>query len=312
MSSQPTVLITGGAGFIGSHVTAVFLQAGWRILVLDTLATGKRENLPSDEKVELIVRSALSLEDFTPTPLPQVVIHLAAVASVDQSWQSQRECHDANLTATIAVMEFCRRYRIPRLVFASSAAVYGPDPELPVREESPGRPISPYGLQKWVSEEYGRLFAPRDGYTMAALRLFNVFGPRQAPDSPYSGVISRFLKAFLNHEEITVFGDGLQTRDFVYVKDVAQAFFLAATRPLPSGTCWVGNVGTGQARSLLDLLEVMRQEFPHWQGRINHTTSRPGDIRHSVCDNSHLRQTLGWSPAWSFERGMQDYIKAST
>jgi UDP-glucose 4-epimerase len=123
-------------------------------------------------------------------------------------------------------------------------------------------------------------------------------------------VISRFLKALVKDEEITVFGDGLQTRDFVYVKDVAHAFFLAATRPLPQGECWRGNVGTGQSRSLLELLAVMRREFPDWQGRVNHVASRPGDIRHSVCDNSHLRQTLGWSPAWSFEKGMLDYIES--
>lgn len=224
-------IVTGGAGFIGSHLTEQLLVEGHNVTVVDNFTTGSLKNLPEHPRLRLLPKNILEcqLENFT-QPIDGIA-HLAATPSVTQSWCQPLESHHNNLSAMIAVLLLCQALNISKLVFASSAAVYGNKIQLPISEAQQTSPISPYGLQKLVSEQYANLFAQQLGLSFVALRLFNVFGPRQDPKSPYSGVISIFTKAMQKGLPITIYGDGKQTRDFIYVKDVAVAFAKALTTP---------------------------------------------------------------------------------
>lgn len=305
-------IVTGGAGFIGSHVTEQLLSEGHTVTVVDNLATGNLKNLPTHPHLKFIHKNILACqpEDFT-QPIDGIA-HLAATPSVTDSWLTPLETHRNNLSAMIAVLLLCKTLKISRLVFASSAAVYGNTIELPIREEHHTCPISPYGLQKLASEQYANLFARKWGLTFIALRLFNVFGPRQVPNSPYSGVISIFSNAMQQGLPITIYGDGTQTRDFIYVKDVAIAFTKALITPLPLGSCFTCNVGTGKRTSLLDLVNILKDNFSQWNSKIEFTTARIGDIQHSQADISRVSSLLGFSPQWSVISGNRILVKSLT
>lgn len=305
-------IVTGGAGFIGSHLTEELLIEGHSVTVVDNFTTGRLKNLPEHPRLKLWSKNILNCqpEDFT-QPIDGIA-HLAATPSVIQSWNQPLESHHNNLSAIIAVLFLCKALNIPRLVFASSAAVYGNKAQLPISEEQQTYPISPYGLQKLVSEQYANLFAKQLGLSFIALRLFNVFGPRQDPNSPYTGVISIFTRAMQKGLPITIYGDGTQTRDFIFVKDVASAFTKALTAPLPIGSCLTCNVGTGQETSMLELVNILKTRFSQWNSEINFMNARHGDIQDSQADILKAFSLLDFKPQWSIASGIRLLVESLT
>ncbi|WP_066377192.1 MULTISPECIES: NAD-dependent epimerase/dehydratase family protein [unclassified Anabaena] len=298
-------IITGGAGFIGSHLTEQLLIEGHSVTVVDNLSTGSLKNLPKHSRLKFVCKDILECraEDFT-QPIDGIA-HLAATPSVNLSWHKPLETHHNNLSAIIAVLLLCQALKIPKLVFASSAAVYGNKVNLPISEDQQTIPISPYGLQKLVSEQYASLFAKELNISFIALRLFNVFGPRQDPSSPYSGVISIFTKAISQGLPITIYGDGTQTRDFIYVQDVASAFTKALTISTPNNSCIICNVGTGKETSLMQLINILQNMFPNYKSDINFTRPRIGDIQDSQADITKFISLLNFQPQWSVQSGIR-------
>ena len=305
------VLITGGAGFIGSHVTANLLDAGHQVTVVDNLISGYRRNLPQHARLKFLHKNLLSCqpEDFR-HPIDGIV-HLAATASVESSWSDPLATHQNNLSATLITIQLCRVLQIPRLVFASSAAVYGNCTQLPISESCATQPISPYGMQKLFGEQYASLFAKKFRFSFVGLRFFNVFGPRQSPNSPYSGVISIFFKAMRGNSAIAIYGDGQQTRDFIYVQDVASAVQNALQTPLESGSSLICNIGTGKTTSVLKLIDILQNCFPQWGKKIKFATPRTGDIRHSQANIDLARTRLNFTPQWSIESGIKHLVQTA-
>lgn len=300
-------LITGGAGFIGSHLVEWLLAAGHRLTVVDDFSTGTRENLPAHPELAIVAHDLLGLTSAQLTGPLDAAVHLAALPSVNDSWTQLARAHAVNLTATVRVIELTRELKIPRLVFASSAAVYGDADVVPIEEVQRLRPTSPYGLQKKASEEYGQLFAGRN-LTFIALRFFNVFGPRQVAGSPYSGVITKFAQAMRANEPVTIFGSGTQTRDFVYVKDIANGIARALEIPglAPFTAC---NLGRGSAVAIRQLATTMGTFFPGWSGSLDEAPPRLGDIVHSVADISVARRLLSYEPRYSLESGLAEMLQ---
>jgi UDP-glucose 4-epimerase len=303
-------IVTGGAGFIGSHLTEQLLDEGHNVTVVDNLTTGSLENLPKHSRLKILLKNILSCqpEDFA----SQVdgIAHLAATPSVMKSWLQPLEIHHNNLSTMVSVIQLCQALSIPKLVFASSAAVYGGQINLPISEDRDTCPISPYGLQKLVSEQYASLFTKQLGFSFVALRLFNVFGSRQLPNSPYSGVISLFVDAMEQDLPITIYGDGNQTRDFICVKDVAIAFAKSLTTPTLSNSSLICNVGTGNSISLIQLVEILKNCFPNWRSEIRFAPSRTGDIQHSQANISRASSLLNFTPQWSVQAGMELLVQS--
>jgi UDP-glucose 4-epimerase len=303
-------IITGGAGFIGSHLTEKLLSDGHQVIVVDSLATGRLDNLPNHPHLKIIQKdlSDCQPEDF-PEPIDGVA-HLAATPSVVDSWLQPVKSHHNNLSSMLNILLLCKALKISRVVFASSAAVYGDVNQPPISETGRLAPISPYGLQKLVSEQYATLFASHYDLSFIALRLFNVFGPRQLPSSPYSGVISIFTSAMQNSLPITIYGDGGQTRDFVFVQDVADAFSKALTVPLAVGSCLALNIGTGKGTSLLELIQILKSSFSLWTPEIHFLEVRMGDIQHSRADLSQAHSILSFKPRWSVKSGIHKMFQS--
>ncbi len=303
------IIVTGGAGFIGSHLTEALLAQGHCVTVVDNLRTGTLKHLPRHPSLSVLQKEIQHCqpEDFL-SPVDGIA-HLAATPSVGESWSDPIHTHHNNLSATIAVISLCQALSIPKLVFTSSAAVYGNLSTRLIAEDNLTTPISPYGLQKLTSEHYASLYADRLGFAFVGLRLFNVFGPRQAPNSAYSGVISRFSQALSQGLPITIYGDGSQTRDFIYVKDVAQAFVQALEIDRAAGTSLVCNIGTGVAISLLQLLECLRANHPGEMSPIRFAARRPGDIQHSQANIVLARSTLNFRPRWSLDQGLRSLLE---
>jgi nucleoside-diphosphate-sugar epimerase len=300
-------LVIGGAGFIGSHIVERLTRDGHKVRALDNLSTGKRENLtPVAADVELVVADVRHTERLRQEMRGcDVVFHQAAIVSVPYSVEHPDETLDVNLRGTLNVLEAAKGAGVKRVVMASSAAVYGEDPELPKRETMLPSPISPYGLEKLASEHYLSIWTKLFGIETVALRYFNVFGPRQDPSSAYSGVISIFVDRILRGAPISIFGDGEQFRDFVYVANVVEANILAATRPRASGRVY--NVGCGKRTSLNELAAML--------GRIcgrdvkpSHAEPRAGDIRESLADISRARAELGYEPRIGVEEGLRALV----
>ena len=277
-------LVIGGAGFIGSHIVERLTREGHSVRVLDNLSTGKRENLaPVARDVELVVADVRHMERLRQEMRGRdVVFHQAAIVSVPYSVEHPQETLDVNLRGDAQRPRGrARSAGVQRVVMASSAAVYGEDPELPKRETMLPSPISPYGLEKLASEHYLAIWTKLFGLETVALRYFNVFGPRQDPSSAYSGVISIFVDRILRGEPLTIFGDGEQFRDFVYVANVVEANLLAATRPQASGRVY--NVGCGQRTSLNELAAILGRICGR-DVKARHAEPRAGDIRESLAD----------------------------
>ena len=304
------VVVTGGAGFIGSHLVEALLNEGHDVLVVDNLATGRRENL-----AHLEGRYEWQLGDLAEFEAARAavegaafVFHQAAIPSVPRSVAEPIESHRSGPTATLNLLEASRRAGVRRVMFAASSSAYGETEELPKRESILPMPLSPYAAGKLAGEHYIHTYATTMGLDGVSLRYFNIFGPRQDPSSPYSGVISLFAKAAAEGTRPIVFGDGLQTRDFTYVANVVHANLLAmrSTRPLGGVAL---NVGAGQRISLLDLIatigRVMRVELdPEFR------PPRAGDVRDSLADLDRIGEVLGYRPLVDFEEGLRRTLGA--
>ena len=312
METQHTYLVTGGAGFIGSHIAQALVARGNRVRVLDNLSSGRLANLePIRDQVEFVQG------DITDAPLVarlmpgvECVFHQAALASEPASIETPLVSHAACATGTVTVLDAARRAGVRRLVFAASSAAYGNQPTSAKRETDLPGPISPYGAAKLACEAYCQAFTATYGFQTVCLRYFNVYGPRQDPNSPYSAVIPLFVTAMLDGRRPTVYGDGGQSRDFTYVGNVVQANLLAAERPGVEGR--VFNVGNGRSTDLLTLLSVLNRLLGTRIEPI-FAPPRPGDVRESMADITQARTLLGYDPQVDFEEGLRrsvDYYRA--
>ena len=308
LKPQMHIFITGGAGFIGSHIAESLLISGHWVTILDNLSSGVHGNVPNHPRVTFIEKDLLS---YTAAEWPRdldAVIHLAALPSVTESWIELRRVHEINLSGTVHVLEGARHNHVPRFVFASSAAVYGDATSLPLREDARTEPLSPYGLQKLAGEQYGRMIARESGLKFIALRFFNVYGTRQPASSPYSGVISRFIQAMSSGRVITVRGDGSQTRDFVYVKDVAHAVAAALHLPSRASNTLTCNIGSGTATSILELARILQQLKSNSRSPIEFGPLLPGEVLASRADIGKAADELSFAPRWTLERGLADML----
>jgi UDP-glucose 4-epimerase len=309
-TDQSTILVTGGLGFIGSHLVEALVKKGHRVRVLDNLSTGKRENLAGILSKSLEVQVGDVADAKTVESAVQgcdYVFHEAAIASVPKSVYDPIGTGRVNYGGTLNVLEAARKSEVQRVIFASSAAVYGDDIRLPKTESMPADPITPYGVDKRCSELIGHCYARTFGLEFVSLRYFNVFGSRQDPSSPYSGVISIFCDCFRQGLAPTIYGDGYQTRDFIHVSDVVRANLLALEHPDVSGKTL--NVGRGTAISLLDISSLL-SDITGQKLQPIHKQSRPGDIRHSLADISALK-SLGWSPKTNIKDGLLELLQAN-
>ncbi|MCS6827480.1 MAG: NAD-dependent epimerase/dehydratase family protein [Caldilinea sp.] len=298
------ILITGGAGFIGSHTVDAALAAGHSVRILDDLSSGDIANLPQDAEFILgDVADERSVEHAMAGC--DAVIHLAALVSVPRSLREPIHTYRINATGTVTVLEAARRHGVRRFVLASTCAVYG---DLPGRkdETSPVQPLVPYAASKLMAEQWAQMYARAYAMETVVLRYFNVYGPRQRADSPYSGVLARWRAAVRRGEPCTIFGDGSQTRDFVSVHDVAQANLFAAT---DVGLAWgdVYHVATGRSVSLNQVLEILDALAPRPIHR-NYAPARAGDILHSAGSSDKLQQ-LGWRPRVSLTEGLAELLR---
>ena len=300
-------LVTGGAGFIGSHLTEELARRGERVRVVDNLITGKRQNLAHISGVDFIEGDLADLEvarhavdgvDF--------VLHQAAIPSVPRSVQDPITSNRANIDASLNVLVAARDARVTRVVYAGSSSAYGNAPTLPKVETMPAAPLSPYALQKLVAEQYCQMFTQLYGLETVTIRYFNVFGPRQDPSSPYSGVISLFIRALCEGRPPTIYGDGEHTRDFTYVANVVDGVLRACHAPAASGE--VINVATAGRISLNQLFRTVRDLVGARVEPI-YAAPRPGDVRDSQADIQKARQLLGYEPIVSFDEGLKKTVE---
>jgi UDP-glucose 4-epimerase len=302
------VLITGGAGFIGSHLTEMLLASRMEVRVLDNLSTGKRENLPANSSLEFVEGDIQDAQVVNRCVHGVgAVVHLAAVASVQASIDQPLETHRTNFDGTLNLLEASRVHGVKRLLYASSAAIYGDAATVPVSEDTVPNPLSPYAVDKLSGEYYLRYYFTKFGLPATSFRFFNIYGPRQDPSSPYSGVISIFVNRLQRNLPVTLFGDGLQTRDFVYVADLAD--LLARAVNGQDGVGGVFNVGTGTRYSLLQLLEYLEKLSGRKIVR-QHVAARLGDIQHSCADVSRLKRVFGSAPATPFDQGLKQLLES--
>jgi len=296
------VLIIGGAGFIGSHVVDLLIKEGIEVRVFDSLISGKRERIPTGAQFiqgDIRDRDALAsaMQDVTH------IVHLAALVSVAESMTNPLATHEVNVTGMENVLDAMRTLGIKRIVYASSAAVYGDEPSLPKRESSSLQPQSPYALSKVLNEVQAGMYERAFGLSAVGLRFFNVYGPGQTGDHPYASVIPRWIEAIRAGRPITVYGDGSQTRDFVHVRDVAGAIYQALMKDI-SG---VFNVASGKETSLKQLQQIIMDNYPDTFG-VNHEPSREGDILRSVADIGAARAALGFAPSVEFTKGVVELL----
>ena len=302
------VLVTGGAGFIGSHTVDMLLGNEIPVRVLDNFSSGHRSNLPESHPLLEIVTGDITNQQTVTESMQGVshCLHLAAQVSVVASFEDPVHSALQNIIGFVNIITAAQNEDIDRLVYASSAAIYGQPTEIPLPEDAAKVQLSPYGLEKQVDEEYADLFARVHGLSSLGQRYFNVYGPRQDPKSPYAGVIALFVDRIIEGRDVTVYGDGHQTRDFIYVEDVARAN-LAALEDKLSGAC---NVGTGQQLTLLELIEVLAKIIGEAPG-VRHEPPREGDIRHSLANVERMNRELGIKAKISMEDGLRSLIEYS-
>ena len=303
------VLVTGGAGFIGSHLVDALVARGDVVNVLDDLSTGQRKNLEgASDRATLFVGCVTDLAAVRAAMDGcALVFHQAAVASVQRTIDEPLHTSRVNLGGTLNVLEAAREKGVRRVVFAGSAATYGDNPALPLSESEDPRPMSPYAIEKLASEQYLRVYSPLFAVETVTLRYFNVFGPRQDPSSPYSGVISIFVDRLLRGLTPTINGDGLQSRDFVYVADVVAANLLAASVSGAIGGTF--NIARGVSTTLIDLYAALYQVIGGPQ-QPSFAPARAGDIRHSLANISRARDVLGFAPKVELADGLAQLVAA--
>ncbi len=297
------VLVTGGAGFIGSHLVDALLARGDHVRVFDNFSTGNRANLDTNHPRLEIVEGDLTDPQAVTQAVEgiEVVFHQAALSSVPRSVERPLDTHAACVTGTLYLLDAARRAGVRRLVYAASSSAYGDQPTSSKRETDLPAPISPYGAAKLAAEYYCQAFTATYGFETVALRYFNVFGPRQDPGSPYSAVIPLFITAILKGQQPKIYGDGHQSRDFCFVTNVVHANLLAADAPGAAGK--VFNIACGQTTSLLQLLDKLNRLLGTDVKPI-HEPPRAGDVRESLADISQARRILGYEPQVGFDEGL--------
>jgi len=301
-------LVTGGAGFIGSHIVHELVRRGEDVRVLDNLSTGKMANLQEvRNRITFLEGDIRDLAGITPHFAgANYVIHLAALASVARSIADPLATNAVNITGTLNVLLTARDAGAKRLVFAASAAAYGDNPIMPRVESLTPDPLSPYALAKLAGEYYCQAFTRIYGLETVPLRFFNIFGPRQDPTSPYTGVLSKFIPAYLRGDTPVIFGDGEQSRDFTYVANVVEAVLRACVAPGAAGK--VINVGVGKSYTLNQTIALLDSIFGR-QVKPRYDAPRKGDALHSLADISLARQLLGYEPLVSFEEGLRRTVE---
>jgi len=297
-------MVTGGAGFIGSNTVDELVRRGHSVVVLDDLSSGKEENLSAVyNKITFIKNSITDIEVVRKAMHEaECVVHLAARTSVPRSVKDPLETNRINIEGTLNVLVAAKEQKVKRVVFAASSSAYGETPTLPKVETMQAQPISPYGVTKYVGELYGQAFLKCYGLETVCLRYFNIFGPRQDPSSPYSGVLAKFCAAFLEQTQPVVFGDGQQTRDFTFVENAVRANLLACEAPNLAGK--VFNIGCGGRISLNEVLATLRK-ITGKSLEAKYDPPRDGDIRDSQADISHAKTYLGYHPQVGFEEGLR-------
>jgi nucleoside-diphosphate-sugar epimerase len=309
MSLSGIVLVTGGAGFIGSHIASALAGSGARVRVIDDLSTGHVENLEEIGGDVDFVKASLADEAATKRALEDVelVFHEAAIPSVPRSVDNPRETHMACVEGTFTLLSAARERGVRRVVYAASSSAYGDQPTLPKREEMRPEPLSPYAVAKLVGEYYCQVFNRVYNLETVCLRYFNVFGPRQDPSSQYSGVISRFISSLLGNQTPIIFGDGEQSRDFTYVANVIEANRRAAETT--AGVGHVINIANGERTTLNELLAVLKNITGRTDVQAEYREPRVGDVRHSLADITQARELLGYEPRVGLEEGLRSTMQ---
>ena len=298
------ILVTGGAGFIGSHIVDRLILEKFKVIVVDNFSSGKRENVNQQAKVnQCDITNSIKLDSIFEVVKPEVVIHHAAQISVQNSLNYPNNDANVNVIGTLNVLQKCVKHSVKKIIYASSAAVYGDPKYLPVDEEHPLNPLSPYGISKHTPEHYISMFNELYGLDYTILRYANVYGPRQDAEGE-GGVVSIFVDRILQQKPISIFGDGCQTRDFIYVEDIAEANLLA----IKNGSREVINISTNSQTSVNELLKVLSV--------INSTFIEPdyqlirlGDIRHSYLDNNKAQNKLSWQPRYTLFEGLDRTLR---
>ena len=304
------VLVTGGAGFIGSNLTAALLQRGHFVRILDDFSTGKRENLifdkdyPSSEVIEGDIRDFSTCQKAVKGI--EYVFHQAALPSVQRSIEDPETSNAINVGGTLNILLAAREEKVKRVIYASSSSVYGDTPTLPKHEEMPPDPLSPYALQKYIGEQYCRLFYQLYGLDTISLRYFNIFGPKQDPNSLYSAVIPKFIDALLQGRPPIIFGDGEQSRDFTYIENVVQANLLAMSAEHLHGEAI--NIACGKRISLNQLLNVLKEILGSKLSPI-YQEPRKGDVKHSLADIRKGKEIINYEPIVGIEIGLKKTVE---
>ncbi len=299
------VVVTGGAGFIGSHLVDGLLAAGAKVRVLDNFETGHKKNLAHvADQIEVTEGDIRDLDTCLKViEGASYVLHQAALGSVPRSMSEPARSIEVNVGGTANVFQAARDHDVKRVVFASSSAVYGDDERLPKKEGQEGRPLSPYAVSKWMNEELADVYARGYEMSLVGLRYFNVYGPRQDPNGPYAAVVPRFFDFASRGEDLTIYGDGEQSRDFTFVKDVVRANLLAAQSTLEGA--WAFNIGAGGTTSVNDLANTIN-EVMGGKSKVVHLPERAGDIKHSQADTSRAKDKFGYEASTVLVDGLAE------
>jgi nucleoside-diphosphate-sugar epimerase len=302
-------LVTGGAGFIGCHIVKRLLAEGGDVRVVDNLSTGRLKRLDDIRDAIEIIEGDLSDERVCGEAVEGIdyVLHQAAVPSVQRSVRDPVGTNRSNVTATLNLLENCRKAGVRRVVYAASSSAYGDTEVLPKQEDMPANPLSPYALQKFMGERYCKLYYDLYGLETVSLRYFNVFGPKQDPHSEYSAVIPKFLTKLLAKEPITIYGDGEQSRDFTYVENVVEANLLAIRSTTAKGQ--VCNIGCGERITLNELIRLL-EKIVGVKAQVNYAAAKVGDVRHSLADVEKAKCLLGYQPKVMVNEGLRRTLAA--
>ncbi|MBU0952465.1 MAG: SDR family oxidoreductase [Elusimicrobia bacterium] len=300
-------LITGGAGFIGSHIADELVKQGQQVRILDNFCTGSKENLKNVANKAEIIKGDIRNERDVHLALKKVdyVLHQAALRSVPRSIADPISSNDVNVSGTLLLLNLSKEHKIKKFVYASSSSIYGDNPALPKVETQIPAPVSPYAVSKLTGEHYCRVFSKIFGLNTVSLRYFNVFGPRQDPESPYAVVIPKFINAGLKDTVAEVHGDGKQSRDFSYIENVVQANILAAKSNVK---CEIFNIACAKNYSLLEVIKIIEQ-ITGRKMKVKHISSRQGDVKHTLADISKAKKMLKYKVQVEFKEGMKNTLE---